>query len=218
MPEVDIPQATSNCEPETASLALSSMFFLSTLLLVFFQILQPELGSYINYNPEFQPEINLFWKLNLYLRSKLKVAFLVLKTKKDVVQKLSQKKVQLVKILQDLNMKPVRYPKLQQKMVEQVELIGVEELTKLIEIEELTKLIGVEKLIRLLDTEELAKLIELVGLEELQKKETDLLLIIKLESRKLEQLRLKPWELLKLQVKEGKLTKNMVKSLNKIKS
>lgn len=83
-------------------------------------------------------------------------------------------------------------------MIKQAKLVRVEELMKLIEIEELVELIGLEELTRPLDVKELVKLVELAELEKLEEKETDLLLLIELESRKLEQLRLKPRELLKL--------------------
>lgn len=52
---------------------------------------------------------------------------------------------------------------------------------ELIEKEELVELIGVDKLVELLRLEEL---IELVRLQEWEEKETDLLLLIKLESKK----------------------------------
>lgn len=56
--EVDIPQATSNHQSETASSALSSPPFLSTPLSVCSRVLWPELSSHTDYNHEFQPEIN----------------------------------------------------------------------------------------------------------------------------------------------------------------
>lgn len=59
-----------------------------------------------------------------------------------------------------------------------VELIEVEELVELIKIDESTELLM------------LKEFIELVGLEELKEKETDLLLLTELESKKRNQLKL----------------------------
>ena len=75
-------------------------------------------------------------------------------------------------------------------------------MTELIEVEELVELIGVEELIRPLDAEELVELVELAGLEEIEENKIDLLLLIELEPRKLEQLRPEPWKSLKLQAKK----------------
>ena len=80
IPEVDIPKPY--CKSKTTSLSLSLLLFLSTLLLICFQVFQPKQDtSYANYNHEFQPEIDLFWNLNYHLRLKLKVALLVPKIK-----------------------------------------------------------------------------------------------------------------------------------------
>lgn len=61
----------------------------------------------------------------------------------------------------------------------------MEVLVELRRVEELIEVTRMEELAGLLGLEELVELIKLVGLEELEEKETDLLLLTELESRKL---------------------------------
>lgn len=82
MPKIDILLATLNHKSKTASLALFSPLFLSTLLSICSWIFRLKLGSYTNYNHEFQPEINLFLEIKSPSQIKTKSCLLGIKNKK----------------------------------------------------------------------------------------------------------------------------------------
>ena len=84
MSEVDIPQARLNHKSETASSILFSLSFLSTLLSIYSQVLQPKLDSHTDYNHEFQLKINLFLEIKFLSLIKTKSYFLSAKNKKRI--------------------------------------------------------------------------------------------------------------------------------------